>query len=208
MKKLVLATKNQNKIKEFNAMLGSDFKLLSLDDIGFNKEIAETGTTSTENAKIKAQAVLYFMKENNLDYPVLADDSGLFVNALGGEPGVMSARYAGDHNDASNRKKILDKLGDRLDRTAYFECALCYMDETELRIFVGRAFGEITTEELGKKDFGYDCIFYSSDLQKTFGEATKEEKDAVSHRGKAVEAFKKWLTPSNPNFSRFVNFNK
>lgn len=208
MKKIVLATKNKNKIKEFEALLGSDFKLLSLDDIGFGREIAETGSTSTENAKIKAQAVYNFLQENNLDYPVLADDSGLFVNSLGGEPGVMSARYASDHNDSANRKKVLDKLGDSLARTAYFECVLCYMYEKELRLFTGRAFGEIDTEERGKKDFGYDCIFYSAELEKTFGEATEEEKDRVSHRAKAVENFKKWLTPTNPNFSRFVNFNK
>lgn len=208
MKKIVLATKNQNKIKEYNALLGSDFKLISLDEIGFGREVEETGATSTENAKIKAQAVFDFMKENNIDYPVLSDDSGLFVNALGGEPGVMSARYAGDHNDAENRKKVLDKLGERLDRTAYFECVLCYMYGSDMRIFMGRCFGEITTEELGKTDFGYDCIFYSDDLQKTFGEATKEEKDSVSHRARAVEAFKKWMTPSNPNFSRHVTFNK
>lgn len=208
MKKIVLATKNQNKIKEYNALLGSDFKLISLDEIGFGREVEETGATSTENAKIKAQAVFDFMKENNIDYPVLSDDSGLFVNALGGEPGVMSARYASDHNDAANRKKVLDKLGERLDRTAYFECVLCYMYGSDMRIFMGRCFGEITTEELGKTDFGYDCIFYSDDLQKTFGEATKEEKDSVSHRARAVEAFKKWMTPSNPNFSRHVTFNK
>lgn len=208
MKKIVLASKNKNKIKEFNELLGSDFKLLSLDDIGYNKEIAETGSTCAENAKIKAQAVYDFMQENNIDYPVLSDDSGLFVNNLGGEPGVKSARYAGDHNDAANRKKVLEKLGDSLARTAYFECVLCYMYEKELRLFTGRAFGEIDTEERGSKDFGYDCIFYSADLEKTFGEATKEEKDRVSHRAKAVENFKKWLVPTNPNFSRFVNFNK
>lgn len=208
MKKIVLASKNKNKIKEFNELLGSDFKILSLDDIGYTKEIAETGSTSTENAKMKAQAVYDFLQENNLDYPVLADDSGLFVNSLGGEPGVMSARYAGDHNDAANRKKVLDKLGDSLARTAYFECVLCYIYGMDLRLFTGRAFGEIDTEERGKKDFGYDCIFYSAELEKTFGEATKEEKDRVSHRAKAVESFKKWLTPTNPNFSRFVNFNK
>lgn len=208
MKKIVLASKNKNKIKEFNELLGSDFKLLSLDDIGYNKEIAETGSTCAENAKIKAQAVYDFMQENNLDYPVLSDDSGLFVNNLGGEPGVKSARYAGDHNDAANRKKVLEKLVNSLARTAYFECVLCYMYEKELRLFTGRAFGEIDTEERGSKDFGYDCIFYSADLEKTFGEATKEEKDRVSHRAKAVENFKKWLVPTNPNFSRFVNFNK
>lgn len=208
MKKIVLATKNQNKVKEFNALLGSDFKILSLDDIGFNREIVENGSTTAENAKIKAQVVYDYIEENFLNYPVLSDDSGLFVHALRGEPGVMSARYSGDHNDAENRKKVLDLLGDRLDRTAYFECTLCYMYENDLRLFMGRTFGEITEEEIGKKDFGYDCIFKSADLGKTFGEASKEEKDKVSHRARAVEAFKKWNTPSNPNFSRHVTFNK
>lgn len=208
MKKIVLATKNQNKIKEFNELLGSDFKLLSLEDIGFNREIVEMGTTCTENAKIKAQAVFDYIEENMLNYPVLADDSGLFVHALRGEPGVLSARYSGDHNDVENRKKVLELLGDGLDRTAYFECALCYMYGNDLRLFMGRTYGEITEEEKGKKDFGYDCIFKSADLNKTFGEATKEEKDAVSHRARAVEAFKKWNIPTNPNFSRHVSFNK
>ena len=107
-----------------------------------------------------------------------------------------------------NRQMVLEKLGDRLERTAYFECVICYMYERELKLFMGRAFGEITEEEIGKTDFGYDCIFHSVDLDKTFGEATQKEKDSVSHRAKAVEGFKKWLTPTNPNFSRFVNFNK
>ena len=208
MKKIVLATKNQNKIKEYNELLGAEFKFLSLDDIGFNRNIDETGSTCSENAKIKAQTVFEFLEQNNLDYPVLAEDSGLFVNALGGEPGVKSARYAADHNDAANRKLILDKLGDRLDRVAYFECVICYMYERDLKLFMGRTFGEITEEEIGKTDFGYDCIFRSSDLDKTFGEATSQEKSAVSHRARAVEAFKKWLVPTNPNYSRFVNFNK
>lgn len=208
MKKIVLASRNKHKIKEFNELLGSEFKILSLDDIGFNKEIEETGNTSTENAKIKAQEVFEYVQENMLEYPVLADDSGLYVNALRGEPGINSARYAGDHNDAANRKKVLDKLGDTLARTAYFECVLCYMSEEGMRVFVGRTYGEITEEELGKTDFGYDCIFHSTELDKTFGEATEEEKNAVSHRARAVEGLKKWLKPSNPNFSRFVTFNK
>jgi len=208
MKKLVITTTNKNKLKEFKQMLDSEFKILSLEDIGFNKKIEETGETCSENAKIKAQAVFDFLQENNLDYPVLSDDTGLFVSALRGEPGVNSARYAGEHEDEKNRKKLLKNLGGRVDRTAFFECALCYMYGKDLRLFVGRTYGEITTEEIGKKDFGYDCIFYSADLQKTFGEATEAEKDSVSHRGRAIEQFKKWLVPSNPNFSRTVTFNK
>lgn len=208
MKSIVLATKNKNKIKEFNDLLGPDFKILSLDDIGFQGEIVETGSTSAENAKIKAQTIYDFMQEKGLDYPVLSDDSGLFVNSLGGEPGVKSARYAGDHNDAENRKKVLEKLAGKLDRNAYFECVLCYIYENDLKLFKGCAYGVIEEEEIGSKEFGYDCIFRSAELDKTFGEASKEEKDRVSHRAKAVENFKKWLIPTNPNYSRFVNFNK
>lgn len=208
MKKLVIATKNEHKIKEFKDMLGSQFKILSLDDVGFNKKIEENGETCAENAKIKALAVAEFLEQQNLDYPVLADDSGLFVSVLKGEPGVNSARYAAEHNDSANRKKLLKNMKDKLERTAQFECVLCYVEGPKMRLFMGRTYGEITTEEIGKKDFGYDCIFYSSELGKTFGEATEEEKDSVSHRARAVEAFKKWLVPSNPNFSRTVTFNK
>ena len=207
MKKLVLATENKHKMKEYNQLLSGQFKILTLEDIGFNKKIIEDGETTAENAKIKAQAVFDFLAENNLDYPVLAEDTGLFISALGGEPGVNAARYAGDHDDAKNRKKVMDKLGERIDRTAFFECTLCYMYGRDLRLFVGRTYGEIAVEEAGKKDFGYDCIFYSAELGKTFGEATETEKDSVSHRARAVEQFKKWLVPSNPNFSRTVTFN-
>lgn len=208
MKEIVLASRNKHKIKEFNEMLGSEFKILSLDDIGFSGVIEENGSTSTENAKIKAREVFEYIEKNNLEYPVLADDSGLFVGSLGGEPGIMSARYAGDHNDSANRKKVLDKLRENMSRTAYFECVLCYISEDGLKIFIGRTYGEITAEEIGKTDFGYDCIFRSADLGKTFGEATDEEKNSVSHRARAVQSFKNWLVPSNPNFSRFVTFNK
>ena len=208
MEKLVIATKNKHKIEEFKAMLGKTFKILSLEDIGFNEEIDENGQTCSENAKIKAQAVMDFVKKKKKNYSVLADDSGLFVDALKGEPGIHSARYAGEHNDAANRAKLLKNLENRFDRTAFFECILCYMYGDKYKLFVGRTYGDIATEEIGKTDFGYDCLFYSIDLKKTFGQASEKEKDSVSHRGRAVEAFKKWLMPTNPNFSITLNFNK
>ena len=148
MEKIVLASANKHKIEEFNEILGKDFKILSLADIGFNKEIDETGSTLIQNAKIKAEAVRDFLKENGQDYPVISDDSGLFIHALGGKPGVYSARYAGEHNDQANRDKVLEELDNRLDRTANFECVICYMSKKEMKLFIGRTYGEITTEEI------------------------------------------------------------
>lgn len=208
MKKIILATRNQHKIAEIKSML-SGYEVLSLNDIGFMSEIEETGKTSTENAKIKALAVRDFCKEKGIDTPVIADDSGLFINSLNGEPGVNSARYAGDHNDEANRQKVLSNLEGKIDRTAYYECAICYASWTEVKLFVGKTYGEITTEKIGDESFCYDCIFYSADLEKTFGEATEEEKDAVSHRGRAIEKLKAFLeSTDNPNFDRTVKFNK
>lgn len=208
MKKLILATRNQHKVTEIKTMLAG-YEVLSLNDIGFMSEIEETGKTSTENAKIKALAVRDFCKEKGIDTPVIADDSGLFINSLNGEPGVNSARYAGDHNDEANRQKVLAGLEGKIDRTAYYECAICYASPTEVKLFVGKTYGEITTEKIGDESFCYDCIFYSADLEKTFGEATEEEKDAVSHRGRAIAKLKEFLeSTDNPNFDRTVKFNK
>lgn len=207
MKKIVLATTNQHKLQEIKDML-SDVEIVSLADIGFTEDIEENGKTTGENAKIKAMAILKYCKEKGLDYGVLADDSGLFVNSLHGEPGIYSARYASSHDDNANRKKLLDNLANSDDRLAYFECSMCYVDRETVRIFVGRTYGSITKEEIGKTDFGYDCLFYSSDLKKTFGEATEEEKNQVSHRSRAIEKFKHFLQNKNPNLKYIVEYNK
>ena len=114
MEKLVLASANKHKIEEFNELLGGQYKILSLSDIGFNREIDETGSTLVQNAKIKAETVREFLRENGQDYPVIADDSGLFIHVLGGEPGVYSARYAGSHDDQANRDKVLSKMENNL----------------------------------------------------------------------------------------------
>ena len=121
------------------------------------------------------------------DYIVLADDSGLCVDALNGEPGVYSARYAGGHgNNQANRDKLLSNLEGK-DRSAYFCCTIVVMyPDGTYKVFEGKTYGKITTEELGDKSFGYDCIFYSNDLNKTFGEASEEEKNSVSHRARAL----------------------
>jgi XTP/dITP diphosphohydrolase len=185
MNKIVLASNNQHKIKEFKEIL-KDYEILSLNDIEYYDEIEETGETFEENSLLKAKTVHDFLKEKGLEYIVIADDSGLCCESLNGAPGVYSARYAGNHNDQANRDKLRKELKDK-DHTAYFNCTIVvyYPDETH-KVFVGKTYGTIIEEEKGDKSFGYDCIFLSKDLNKTFGEATEEEKNSVSHRGRAI----------------------
>jgi len=192
MKTIILATNNTHKQKEFQELLAG-IKILTLKDIGFSGDVEETGSTTRENAEIKAKAIFEFEKTKGFNFPVISDDSGLFVNALSGEPGVYSARYAGDHNSQSNRDKVIKNLEGKNDRSAYFECTICYIDENTTKFFVGRTYGQITKEEIGDTSFGYDCIFLSDDLHKTFGQSTEQEKDSVSHRGRAVIELKKFL---------------
>lgn len=186
-KTIVIASNNSNKIREFKEIL-TDYKIITLNDIKYDDEIEENGKTNEENALIKAQTIHNYLKNSGKDYTVLADDSGLCVDSLGGAPGVYSARYAGTHGDEqANRDKLLKELEGK-ERTAYFICAIAIVyPNGENKIAVGKTFGKITTEEIGSKEFGYDCIFYSNDLNKTFGEASKEEKNSVSHRSRAIE---------------------
>ncbi len=192
MKKIVFASNNAHKLKEVRAIL-SGFEVLSLRDIGFICDVEENGATLEANAKIKAYAIKEFCDKNELDYAIFSDDSGLFVNALGGEPGVFSARYAGSHDDEANRQKLLANLANKQDKTAYFECVICYVCGENEHVFSGKTFGKILPEYQGDTSFGYDCVFWSDDLEKSFGEATEAEKDAVSHRGRAVELLKEFL---------------
>lgn len=186
MNTLVVASNNKHKIKEFKEII-KNYEILSLNDIGFESDIEENGNTFAENAIIKAKTIHNYIKEKGLNYLVAADDSGLCVPSLNNEPGIYSARYSGVHGDTqANRDKLLNKI-DGKDRSAYFICTIClYYPNGEYKIFEGKTFGKITSEEIGKKDFGYDCVFYSNDLNKTFGEASEEEKNSVSHRGRAI----------------------
>lgn len=193
MKKIVLASNNKHKIREFKEMF-CDYDVLTLDDIGFFDDIEETGTTLLENSLIKARAVTEFLNKNGKSAIVIADDSGLFVDALDGAPGVYSARYSGNHNDKGNRDKLLQELRGEENRTAYYACTIVKMKpDGSFAHSEGKTFGRITDKEYGTSDFGYDRIFFSDDLQKTFGEATDEEKNKVSHRARALEDLKrKW----------------
>lgn len=186
MKKLILASNNKHKIKEFNEVL-TNYEILSLNDIGFTEDIIEDGETFADNALIKCRAVSDYCKKNNYNYDIISDDSGLCCDALNGEPGVHSARYAGNHNDQANRDKLRKELKDK-NRDAYFVCFIClYKNDNDYKFFEGRSYGEIIDEERGSTEFGYDSIFYSTELNKTFGEASSDEKNSVSHRGRAIE---------------------
>ena len=187
MEKIVLASNNKGKIKEFKQIFQNK-EILTLEDIGFFDEIEETGTTFLENSLIKAKTVSEYLKSKGKEYDVIADDSGLCINSLNGEPGVYSARYAGEHGDSvANRKKVLDNLIGKEDRTAYFACSIVlYHPNGNYITAEGKTYGSITTQEIGSKEFGYDCLFLSDDLGKTFGEATSQEKNSVSHRARAI----------------------
>lgn len=192
MKKLILASNNKHKIKEFNEVL-TDYEILSLNDIGFTEDIIEDGESFADNALIKCRAVSDYCKKNNYNYDIISDDSGLCCDALNGEPGIHSARYAGNHNDQANRDKLRIELKDK-DRKAYFVCFIClYKNDNDYKFFEGRSYGEIIDEERGSTEFGYDSIFYSTELNKTFGEASSDEKNSVSHRGRAIEKLKEVL---------------
>lgn len=184
--KLAIATNNQHKLKEIRAILGDSFEeLLSLKDLGIDVDVEETGTTLEENALIKARTILALS-----GIATLADDTGLMVDALNGAPGVYSARYAGEeHNDAKNRALLLKNLDGVKDRSAHFATviALCYPDGKTLTAS-GRVNGEILLSERGTEGFGYDSLFFSTELGKTFAEATQAEKNSVSHRGRALRA--------------------
>ncbi len=198
-KTIVIASSNQHKLKEFKKMFAEneatkDIAFLTMKDVGFDGDIIEDGKTFEENALIKARAVNKFLRDNKLEYLVLADDSGLCVDALDGAPGVYSARFAEEHNDFANREKLKAELLGKQNRTAKFVTNLVLMnyDGTYL-LAVGETNGKILENEVGSLEFCYDPLFYSFDLNKSFGEATEEEKNSVSHRGRAVQKLLKQL---------------
>ena len=183
MERLIVATSNKGKKREFEEML-PEMNVVCFKDLGLSYEIEETGATFYDNALIKAERV---KKDFPTDY-VLADDSGLEVEALGGAPGVYTARYAGENaTDDDNIDKLLSALGGKENRRARFVCSLVYIaPDGKIISAEGESRGEILQNRRGKGGFGYDPVFFSYDLQKGFGECTDEEKNSVSHRGRAI----------------------
>lgn len=185
MEEIIIATKNMGKMKEFTRMLSPlGYRVVSAEDAGFADEVEETGATFAENAAIKARAICKACGK-----AAIGDDSGLCVDALGGAPGVYSARYAGNgHDDEANIAKLLKNMRDVPEgaRTAHFECAIvcAFPDGSEI-CARGRCDGEILHEKHGSGGFGYDPIFGVAS-GKSFGELSPEEKDRISHRGKAL----------------------
>ncbi len=180
--KLVFATHNKNKFEEVKAMLPNHIELLSLSDIGCDEDIEETADTIEGNAILKAN---YVREHYNVD--CFADDTGLEVKALAGEPGVYSARYAGPENDfEANIQKLLLNLKDKEDRTARFKTAIALSLVGKVFSFIGVCDGEITEIPRGKHGFGYDAVFQPRDFNKTFAEMTLEEKGDIGHRGRAM----------------------
>ena len=185
--KVVLASQNKHKIAELQALLAKhipDIEVISLAEAGFSGEIVEDGDTFEENAFIKARAAA------STGYIGLGDDSGLCVRALGGAPGIYSARYAGEHgDDGANNRLLLKNLDGVEDRHAEFVCVIaCAFPGKDEGLFCrGATEGRIIDEYKGAGGFGYDPLFYYEPFGKTFAEMTPEEKNSISHRGKAIE---------------------
>ncbi len=200
--KIVLATSNEHKFKEISTILKDRFdKILSLSDVGINYQVEETGSTLEENALIKARFVF-----EKTGFVVLADDTGLMVDSLKGAPGVYSARYCGKNHDyRGNRELLLHNLKGNSNRDAHFETVIVLLFGLDDYIVArGRVDGKIMDEEHGDNGFGYDSIFYSYELKKTFGECSENEKNSVSHRARALQnLILKLKEKENENNSRF-----
>lgn len=198
VERIIIASRNKGKINEFKKLFEKEgVTVLSLDDLDMTiPEIEETGATFHENAKIKAETVASIVNE-----PVIADDSGLVVDALNGRPGVYSARYAGEPtDDVKNYEKVLDELEavEEKNRTARFVAVLALSRPGEETLFFeGKCEGKIAYEPKGEHGFGYDPIFIPDGYDVTMAQLTGDEKNKISHRFHALERLKKWLTNNN-----------
>ena len=193
--KIVFATNNPHKLEEVRALAGNSFQVLSLSEIGCHDDIPETADTLEGNALIKARWV-----KEKYGYDCFADDTGLMVDALDGVPGVYSARFAGDHcSPADNVKLLLSKLEGVEDRKAHFATVIALILNGKEYTVTGRVDGRIATAAAGSAGFGYDPVFIPDETGVTFAEMKAEDKNAISHRGRAVKALMNFLTPT---FSR------
>ena len=188
MNKICFVTGNKNKLREVQKLLFS-YRLLSLDDLNYTDEILETEDTIEGNALLKADHIFKKFEIN-----CFSDDTGLFIDSLDGQPGVMSARFAGDSsNSEDNIRLVLEKLNGKENRNAVFRTVICLIINGKINYFHGEVKGVITKEKTGDKGFGYDPIFIPEGFNKTFSEFTLEEKNKLSHRAIAVSKLAKFL---------------
>lgn len=181
-KEIVFATNNLHKLEEIRQIIGNKFNILSLKDIDCNEDILETATTLEGNAEIKAR----YIKEH-YGYDCFADDTGLEVEALGGEPGVLSARYAGENHDSqANMELLLKNLSGKENRAARFRTVIALLIGDELTLMDGIVEGVITHERAGDSGFGYDPIFKPNESDVTFAQMSSDDKNKISHRGRAT----------------------
>ena len=194
MKKIVFATNNAHKLQELQQMLGERYEILGLADIGCHEDIPEPADFIEENAQIKARFV-----KDHYGYDCFSDDTGLEIDALNGEPGVHSARYAGPgHDSEANIDKVLSKLDGVTDRTARFRTAIALLQGDEMHLFEGQVEGVILTERHGTGGFGYDSIFQPVEGDgSTFAQMSPDEKNRISHRGRAVAKLVEFLNREN-----------
>ena len=189
MKEYIIATNNKHKVEEISQALGDTIKLITLRELGFKKDIPETSDTLKGNAQQKAQ---YIYTKFGKD--CFADDTGLEVEALNGEPGVYSARYAGDKcSFDENNDKLLEEMDGKTNRKASFRTVICLIEDGKEYFFEGQCKGSITTERYGKKGFGYDPIFIPNGYGESFAEMNLADKNKISHRGIAVEKLVKHI---------------
>lgn len=181
-REIVFATNNPHKLQELRRIAGDSWNILSLEDIGCHEDIPETADTLEGNAELKAR----FVKEK-YGYDCFADDTGLMVDALGGAPGVYSARYAGPgHDSQANMKLLLENMSGKSERTARFRTVIALLQGDNLHLFEGIVEGEITLEPSGCAGFGYDPVFKPAESNVTFAEMDADAKNAISHRGRAT----------------------
>ena len=189
--KLVFASNNTHKLEEVRQILPAHVEVISLKELGFFQEIEETGETLEDNSNLKAQVVWKWVCENGLSDRidgVFADDTGLEIAALGGAPGVRTARWAGDEAcDVNNRQKALRELQGKVDRSARFRTVVSLIKTGNVQQVEGVVLGRIALQEEGAGGFGYDPIFVPEGYEKTFASLSAEEKNAISHRGRAME---------------------
>ena len=194
--KIVFATNNPNKLKEIQSLIPKEIEIISLNEIGCNEDIPETGDTLEANAFQKAHYI-----KDNFNYDCFADDTGLEIDELNGDPGVYSARYAGPERNANaNMNKVLNELKGKKNRNAKFRTAIALILKGEEHLFEGKVEGYISKDKQGNEGFGYDPIFIPENDIRSFAQMSMQEKGAISHRGRAVKKLVTYLNNlSKPN---------